>query len=36
MTQATPVMAGPFAPGDGPVGVPLCHGSTGTPPFEGA
>ncbi|GAB3351378.1 alpha/beta hydrolase [Modestobacter lapidis] len=33
MTQATPVMAGaePFALGDGPVGVLLCHGFTGTP-----
>jgi carboxylesterase len=33
MTQATPVMPGaePFALGDGPVGVLLCHGFTGTP-----
>ncbi len=33
MTQATPVMAGaePFAMGEGPVGVLLCHGFTGTP-----
>jgi carboxylesterase len=33
MTQATPVMAGaePFALGDGPVGVLLCHGFTGSP-----
>jgi carboxylesterase len=33
MTQATPVMPGaePFDLGDGPVGVLLCHGFTGTP-----
>ena len=33
MTQATPVMPGaePFALGEGPVGVLLCHGFTGTP-----
>ncbi|MCW2676063.1 MAG: Thermostable monoacylglycerol lipase [Modestobacter sp.] len=33
MTQATPVMPGaePFELGDGPVGVLLCHGFTGTP-----
>ncbi len=33
MTQATPVMPGaePFTLGDGPVGVLLCHGFTGTP-----
>ncbi|WP_448613188.1 alpha/beta hydrolase [Modestobacter sp. URMC 112] len=33
MSQATPVMPGaePFELGDGPVGVLLCHGFTGTP-----
>jgi carboxylesterase len=33
MTQATPVMPGaePFDLGEGPVGVLLCHGFTGTP-----
>jgi carboxylesterase len=33
MTHATPVMPGaePFGLGDGPVGVLLCHGFTGTP-----
>jgi carboxylesterase len=33
MPQATPVMPGaePFRLGDGPVGVLLCHGFTGTP-----
>jgi carboxylesterase len=33
MPHATPVMPGaePFALGDGPVGVLLCHGFTGTP-----
>ena len=33
MTQATPVMPGaePFERGNGPVGVLLCHGFTGTP-----